>query len=184
MCYFKGSLWEHVTTDQTLTSISCSPYKRVWATAKNGCAYWRLGITSDKIEGEKWVCVEPPSGCQLKQVSVGPAGVWCIDTNGKIHVRKEVAETFPEGTSWQTINVDPSVTGVAPNSTAFKHVSVGKKDVWVTTNGGGLLRRLGVCLENPAGTGWDNAIAVSKRSCGTTGINAFLFSFFRALGNT
>lgn len=155
-------MWEYVNTDQTLTSLSCGPYKRVWATARNGCAYWRLGISKDKLEGEKWVCVEPPIGSQLKHVSVGLAGVWCIDSNGKIHVRKEVTDTFPEGTSWQTINVDPSVTNVAPNSSTFKQVSVGRKDVWVTTNAGGLLRRLGVCRENPAGTGWDSAIAVSS----------------------
>lgn len=152
-------MWEYVSTDQTLTSISCGPYKTVWATAKNGCAYWRLGITKDKIEGEKWICVEPPTGCQLKQISVGLAGVWCVDTNGKIHVRKEVSETFPEGTCWQSISVEPSVT---PNSGGFKHVSVGRKDIWAVTDSGGLLRRLGVCRENPAGAGWDPAIAVSK----------------------
>lgn len=150
-------MWEYVSTDQTLTSVSCGPFKRVWATAKNGCAYWRLGITRDKIDGEKWVCVEPPTGCQLKQISVGLAGVWCVDTKGKIHVRREVSETFPEGTSWQSLCVEP------PNSGGFKHVSVGRKDVWATTDTGRLLRRVGVWRENPAGGGWDPAIAVSKK---------------------
>lgn len=179
-----GTLWEYVGSDQTLTSISCGPFKKVWATAKNGCAYWRLGITKDKIEGNKWICVEPPPGCKLKHISVGLMGVWCLDTNGKIHVRKDVSESFPEGTTWQTIDVDPSVTNVAPNSTGFKHVSVGRKDVWVTTNSGGLLRRMGVCRENPIGAGWDPAIAVSSFKANLRNFKYDVFvSFFRETGS-
>lgn len=168
-----GNIWEYVNTDQTLTSISCGPYKRVWATAKNGCAYWRLGITRDKIEGEQWICVEPPVGSQLKQISVGLAGVWCVDTRGKIHVRKEVSEMFPEGTSWQTIQVDPGVTNFSSNASAFKQVSVGRKDVWAVTDSGAMLKRLGVCKENPTGAGWDAAIAVSPEHN-----NLLLITFF------
>lgn len=46
------------------------------------------------------------------------------------------------------------------NTTGFKHVSVGKNDVWATTNGGTIVRRQGICLNCPAGTGWDTAIPV------------------------
>lgn len=106
---FQGKAWEHVTSDQPLSSISCGPYKQVWATTKSGSVYWRIGITADKLEGDKWIGVEPPSGSQLKQISVGQAGIWCIDNEGRIHVRKEVTCTFPEGTHWQTIVVDPPV---------------------------------------------------------------------------
>lgn len=106
----QGATWEHVNSDQPLSSISCGPFRQVWATGKNGCGYWRLGINLDKVEGSKWVCVEPPVGSQLKQISVGLMGIWCVDTSGKIHVRKEVTPTFPEGSHWQTITVDPFVT--------------------------------------------------------------------------
>lgn len=104
-----GIGWEHITSDQPLSSISCSPFTLVWATGKKGCAYVRLGITENKFEGERWVCVEPPSHGQLKQISVSLIGVWAVDHSGRLHVRREVTATFPEGTYWQTISPDPWV---------------------------------------------------------------------------
>lgn len=68
-----------------------------------------MGITEERLEGDKWICVEPPSNGQLKQVSVNTIGVWAIDNQGRIHVRKEITTTFPEGTHWQTIYADPPV---------------------------------------------------------------------------
>lgn len=106
----KGHVWEHVTADQNLSSISCGPFNQVWATSKKGCAYYRLGVSEDKLEGEKWMCVEPPnSGSQLKQISVNKLGVWAVDHQGRIHVRKEITSTFPEGSHWQTITADPII---------------------------------------------------------------------------
>jgi tectonin beta-propeller repeat-containing protein 1 len=102
-------MWEHVTSDQALNSISCGPFTQVWATGKNGSAYWRIGITPNKLEGDSWAGVEPPSGCQLKRISVGLTGVWALDNSGKLYVRKEVTRVFPEGTHWQCINLDPSI---------------------------------------------------------------------------
>lgn len=46
------------------------------------------------------------------------------------------------------------------NTTSFRHVSVGQKEVWATTDKGVLLRRQGISEGNPAGTGWDIGIAV------------------------
>lgn len=48
----------------------------------------------------------------------------------------------------------------APNTTGFRHVSVGPKEVWATTNGGVVLRRIGICPENPIGSYWDLGIPV------------------------
>ncbi|XP_008194152.1 tectonin beta-propeller repeat-containing protein isoform X3 [Tribolium castaneum] len=149
-----GTGWEHVTSDQPLASISCGSYNLVWATGKKGCAYWRAGINENKLEGERWVCVEPPNGGQLKQISVNCVGVWGVDHLGRLHVRREVTETFPEGTHWQTITVDPLVLNSAPSTTGFKHVSVGRNEVWATTDGGAMLRRTGICKTNPGGSGW------------------------------
>ncbi|CAH0558227.1 unnamed protein product [Brassicogethes aeneus] len=154
-----GHVWEHVTSDQALCSISCGPYKQVWAVGRKGCAFYRLGVTEDKLEGEKWHCVEPPGGGQLRQISADVIGVWALDLQGRLHVRKEISKAFPEGTHWQLIDVDPPVLNAAPNSTGFKHVSVGKKEVWATTNGGAMVRRLGICPTNPAGSGWDTGIS-------------------------
>lgn len=104
-----GTGWEHVSSDQPLGSISCGPFNVVWATGKKGCAYWRTGINENKLEGERWMCVEPPNGGQLKQISVNSVGVWAVDHLGRLHVRREVTVTFPEGTHWQTITPDPIV---------------------------------------------------------------------------
>lgn len=171
-------MWEHVETDQPFSSISCGPFRQVWATGKKGCAYFRLGITQENLKGDKWVTVEPPNGGQLKQISVNIMGVWAVDNKGQLHVRKEITATFPEGTHWQTIAADPPILSrlnwifclkitvckfldSAPNTTGFKHVSVGKTQVWATTNGGVMVRREGICSANPAGSGWDIGIAVS-----------------------
>ncbi|XP_018569624.2 tectonin beta-propeller repeat-containing protein isoform X2 [Anoplophora glabripennis] len=154
-----GHIWEHVNTDQPLSSISCGPFKQVWATGKKGCAYYRLGITQQKLEGEKWVTVEPPNGEQLKQISVNTSGVWAVDFKGQLHVRKEITSVFPEGTHWQMIAADPPILNSAPDTTGFRHVSVGKSQVWATTNGGAMVRREGICPANPAGSGWDIGIA-------------------------
>lgn len=48
----------------------------------------------------------------------------------------------------------------APNTTKFKHVSVGRKEVWAVTDGGCVLRRQGISEENPAGCSWDIGIPV------------------------
>lgn len=55
------------------------------------------------------MCVEPPHGCQLKQISVSFIGVWAVDYHGRLHVRKEITPTFPEGTHWHTIMADPPI---------------------------------------------------------------------------
>lgn len=79
----------------------------MWAVGRKGCAYYRQGITEEKIEGEKWVCVEPPNGVQLKQISVNTIGVWAVDGGGKLQVRRDITEKFPGGTYWQVVHSDP-----------------------------------------------------------------------------
>lgn len=106
-----------MTSDQALCSISCGPYKQVWAVGRKGCAFYRLGITDDKLEGEAWKCIEPPSGVQLKQISVNSIGVWAVDHHGRLYVRKEINQTFPEGSHWQLISIDPPVLSKSSNST-------------------------------------------------------------------
>ncbi|XP_076270197.1 tectonin beta-propeller repeat-containing peroxin 23 isoform X2 [Rhynchophorus ferrugineus] len=154
-----GHVWQHIRIDQPLSSISCGPFSQVWATGKRGCAYYRVGIKEDKLEGDKWICVEPPAGVQLRQISVNAAGIWAIDTLGRLNVRKEVTATFPEGTHWQTISPDPPILSSAPHTKGFKHVSVGKTEIWAVTDGGAVIRRVGLSPQNPAGSGWDIGIA-------------------------
>lgn len=95
-----------------MISISCGPYKQVWAVGRNGCTYRRLNVKEDLLEGDKWQCIEPPPSCQLKQISVGIPGIWAIDHHGKLYVRKEVTHVFPEGSHWQCITIDPAITSM------------------------------------------------------------------------
>lgn len=59
--------------------------------------------------GLQWQTVEPPSGAQLKQISVGRDIVWALDTNGRLSIRREIqSNVFPEGTYWQTLPAMPN----------------------------------------------------------------------------
>lgn len=59
--------------------------------------------------GIQWQNVEPPSGAQLKQISVGYDVVWALDTMGRLSVRRDVqSNVFPEGTHWQTLPAMPN----------------------------------------------------------------------------
>ncbi|XP_008548798.1 tectonin beta-propeller repeat-containing protein isoform X1 [Microplitis demolitor] len=164
-----GVSWEHIPSDQALTGISCGPLGQVWAVGKNGSSYWRFGITNSKPIGEVWTNVEPPSGAQLKQISVGKNVVWALDTAGRLSVRREIQpKVFPEGTHWQTlpampndpIHIDLSVVAAKQG---FRHVSVCRESgkVWAISGAGIVCRRIGVTSENPAGTGWTTGIGAN-----------------------
>ncbi|XP_038118862.1 tectonin beta-propeller repeat-containing protein [Culex quinquefasciatus] len=147
-----GMCWEHVACDQPLVSISCYENK-VWAVGKNGSAYWRCGISRDNPSGNKWQPVEPPGGVTFKQISVGKAGIWTVDTCGRLSVRKEITATFPEGSHWQLLaniqNDPPHYEG----NVGFKNVSVGEH-VFAVSQSGFICKRSGISADNPAGTGW------------------------------
>ncbi|XP_017786159.1 PREDICTED: tectonin beta-propeller repeat-containing protein [Nicrophorus vespilloides] len=149
-----GVKWEHVASDQAYSSICCGSFKQVWATGRNGCAYKRLGIREDNLEGQSWLCIEPPQGAQLKHISVGAAGIWALDIHGNIYVRVENIKSE----KWRSVNIDPAALTGGLHATGFKHLAAGYKEVWAVTNGGLMLRRQGICQENPTGTGWDLGI--------------------------
>ncbi|XP_066589836.1 tectonin beta-propeller repeat-containing protein [Prorops nasuta] len=173
-----GVSWEHIPADQGFIAISCGPSNQVWAVGKNGSAYWRLGINSEKQTGIQWQNVEPPSGAHLKQISVGLDVVWALDTNGRIHVRREVqSQTFPEGTRWQTIPVMPNDPihidlSVLNAKQGFRHISVGRElgQVWVVSGAGIICRRLGITRENLSGTGWATGIGANWQHVSTGGL--------------
>ncbi|XP_046426690.1 tectonin beta-propeller repeat-containing protein isoform X1 [Neodiprion fabricii] len=182
-----GVSWEHIPSDQALIGISCGPEGQVWAVGKNGTSYWRLGISLAKPTGETWQNVEPPSGAQVKQISVGKDVVWALDTTGRLSVRREVrAKIFPEGTYWQTLPAMPNDpihiativekdniadnccifytdTFVPTAKQGFRHVSVGREkgQVWALSGAGIVCRRIGITDENPAGTGWTTGIGAN-----------------------
>lgn len=154
-----GSTWEHIVANQPLISIDCSVDSVVWAIGRNGCAFRRCGITVDNPKGETWQMIEPPKGSTLKQISVGELGIWIIDSTGQLGVRREVSESFPDGSHWQVL---PNIPNDPPNEEAkmgFRCISVGD-EVWAVSNSGVLCKRFGVTPKNLSGTGWNFGISV------------------------
>ncbi|XP_011065676.1 PREDICTED: tectonin beta-propeller repeat-containing protein [Acromyrmex echinatior] len=173
-----GVSWEHIPSDQPLISISCGPCGQVWAIGKNGSSCWRLGISATKPTGIQWQNVEPPSGAQLKQISVGHDVVWALDTIGRLSVRREVqSNVFPEGTHWQTLPAMPNDPihidmSVANAKQGFRHVSISREQgqIWAISGAGIICRRIGVTHENPAGTGWVTGIGANWQNISLGGL--------------
>lgn len=152
-----GTAWEHIPCDRSLVSISCSSDNKVWAVAKNGAIYYRFGITSEKPYGVSWQPLESPSGVTFKQISAGKCGVWVLDSNGRLAVRKEISTTFPEGSHWQILVNIPTDPPHYEGCVGFKSVSVGDV-VMAASNSGYICFRVGITDCNPAGTGWNLGI--------------------------
>ncbi|KAF7379139.1 tectonin beta-propeller repeat-containing protein isoform X1 [Vespula maculifrons] len=173
-----GVSWEHIPSDQPLIGISCGPNGQVWAVGKNGSSYWRLGVTLTKPAGLQWQNVEPPSGAQLKQISVGKDVVWALDNTGRLSVRRDIqANIFPEGSHWQTLPAMPNDPihidiSVINSKQGFRHISVAKEEgqVWAVSGAGIICRRIGVTNENPAGTGWATGIGANWQHVSAGGI--------------
>jgi tectonin beta-propeller repeat-containing protein 1 len=152
-----GTAWDHVPCDQQLVSITCSCDNKVWAIGKSGVAYYRFGISKEKPYGESWQTLESPSGVVFKQISAGKAGVWALDSTGRLAVRKEINLSFPEGTHWQLLVNVASDPPHYEGCVGFKCVSVGK-EVFATSNSGYVCKRVGITSKDPAGSGWNLGI--------------------------
>lgn len=92
-----GSSWEHIPCDVPLVSVSCSTENNVWAVAKNGGIFFRQGTTFENPIGSSWKRIDAPSNMQFKQVSAGEIGVWALDTQSRLSVRREISASNPEG---------------------------------------------------------------------------------------
>lgn len=92
-----GTSWEHIPCDSPLISISCSSDNRVWAITKNGAILFRKGITESNVIGDSWKRIDAPSNMQFRQVSVGIKGVWAVDTQSRLAVRRDISNSCPEG---------------------------------------------------------------------------------------
>lgn len=155
-----GTSWNHIGADHPLVSISSSRKHGVWAVGKNGSAYRRCGMNVENVCGDVWQAVDPPKGSHLKQISVGSIGIWAIDGQGQIVVRRELGNSFPEGTHWQVLPNVPNDPPHDDGKIGFRSVSV-TDEVWAVSNSGCVCKRTGVTNQNPAGTGWNLGITVN-----------------------
>lgn len=130
--------------------------------ACSGSAYRRCGFSSENEWGTYWKAIEDaPKGVTLKQISVGPMGIWAIDSQGQCLVRREVCDSFPEGSHWHILQNVPNDPPHEEGKIGFKSVSVTDTDVWAVSNSNFICRRSGVTPKNQSGTGWQLGISVS-----------------------
>ncbi|XP_068143293.1 tectonin beta-propeller repeat-containing protein [Drosophila tropicalis] len=154
----RGDAWEHIASDQPLIAISVGPTGQVWTVARNGMVFFRYGITRQNPCGDAWQQIEAPAGVNFKAISVGRSGIWALDNQQRLAVRKEITRTFPEGSHWQFL---PNAVNIPPHTEThcgFRSVSVGK-EVWAVSLNGIICRRCGITKENPAGVGWNLGVA-------------------------
>lgn len=128
----------------------------------SGSAYRRCGFSSENEYGTYWKAIEDaPKGTVLKQISVGALGIWAIDSQGQILVRREVCDSFPEGSHWQVLQNVPNDPPHEEDKMGFRSVSITDTEVWAVSNSSYVCKRSGVTLKNPAGTGWQLGLSVS-----------------------
>lgn len=127
-----------------------------------GSAYRRYGFSSEIECGTYWKAIEDaPKGTMLKQISIGTIGIWAIDSQNQLLVRREVCDSFPEGSHWQILQNIPNDPPHEDGKIGFKSISVTDSEVWAVSNSNFICRRSGVTIKNPAGTGWQLGIPVS-----------------------
>lgn len=98
----------------------------------------RVGVSSISPEGQKWLPIPVPQGCEVKQVCVGATGlVWAILWNGKALVRLGVTRHNPSGEDWVEVP--------APNENErLSQVAVGTNAVWAVTTSNHVWFRRGI----------------------------------------
>lgn len=126
-----------------------------------GSAYRRCGFSSENECGTYWKAIEDaPKGVILRQISVGRAGIWAIDSQGQLFVRQEVCDSFKEGSHWQILKNVPNDPPHEEGKVGFKSISVTDTDIWAVSMSGCVCKRSGVTAKNPAGSGWQLGLRV------------------------
>lgn len=70
-----------------MSSVSVGGHLRVWATGRDGSAWYRDGVTNSSQTGTCWYHVPPPSGVVLRQISAGDSEVYAVDKTSTSHRR-------------------------------------------------------------------------------------------------
>uniref|UniRef100_T1GIE5 Galectin domain-containing protein n=1 Tax=Megaselia scalaris TaxID=36166 RepID=T1GIE5_MEGSC len=152
-----GQSWDHIPSEATLAGICISGNGKIWSLDRSGTVYYRYGITKENNYGDTWQALESPQGVVYKQIAAGEAGIWALDTQGRLSVRMEINQTFPEGSHWKIIPNIPKSPPSLEAEIGFKSITVGK-EVWAISKTGIVCKRCGINKINPAGSGWQLGI--------------------------
>lgn len=115
-----------------------------------GLTYRRCGFSSENEFGNFWKTIDDaPKGIQLKDISVGALGIWSIDSQGQLLIRREVCDSFPDGSHWQLLANIPNDPPHTDGKIGFKSISVNESGVWAVSSSSYVCRRSGVTSKNP-----------------------------------
>lgn len=144
----EGLRWTAISTPagNELTQLSVGPTGLVWGVLFNGCAIVRTGVTRDRLSGESWLDVKPPSSSpsntdgnngtsttilenlSISQLSVGTNSVWCVTNDNRVWFRRGIKgemagvnENAAIGSGWVEMTGNISMVSVASNDQVNKY---------------------------------------------------------------
>ena len=88
--------------DGEYKSISVSGRGHVWAVDLTDRVWWRKGAKTESPTGSGWKCIAG----SLSKVSVGPAGVWGLDSKNQVLFRDGTQEDLDDtdGSGWTALD--------------------------------------------------------------------------------
>ena len=95
-----GKSW--ATVDGEYKSLSVSSRGHVWAVDLTDRVWWRKGAKTESPTGSGWKCIAG----SLSKVSVGPAGVWGLDTKNGVMFRDGTQDDpdDTDGSGWSSVD--------------------------------------------------------------------------------
>lgn len=124
-----GLGWRQVTTPACtghVCHVSCSDSGLVWLLCWDGSALVRTGVNRQQPQGDVWCSVQPPSGVELRQLSVGSDGVWALASDGRVFFRKDVqsqgmssSQLLCTGSAWLEMFSSMKLLSVGLNNQVF-----------------------------------------------------------------
>lgn len=122
----EGSFWRTVNSPSYMSYVSCGSFG-CWASDSRARVWFRDGVSKYNCRGTKW---ERVSG-SLNQLEVGEHGdVWGIHSSSTLWHRKFISADHPVGKGWRRVG-----------SFGFKHVTVGRRGLFVVTDQGNAYRK-------------------------------------------
>ena len=88
--------------DGEYKSLSVSSRGHVWAVDLTDRVWWRKGAKTESPTGSGWKCIAG----SLSKVSVGPAGVWGLDTRNGVMFRDGTQDDpdDTDGSGWSSVD--------------------------------------------------------------------------------
>jgi len=137
-----GTHWQSIASQKPMISISGWFGQNLWGVGKDGFAYICYLLPN-------WQMLDRPDETPLKNIRVGPSGIWALGVNNVLYRRTDVLPIFPEGKEWTKVCEGVTQVTLGPDGTVWVLFKAGK--VFPST----LAKRVGLNQNNLHGIGWD-----------------------------